>query len=326
MFKKFLYEGEPLEFDFRENVKNYKFKLFILIKIFFIKLFRILYKNFQRSLLKPSIRSIIIKVEKLIFFKKNKKDFFASDKVDELKNSGLLKIENLFTNSQLDEITNYLSKDIELEPIYGFDKKFKISNLPSNVKTGYFPTDYLINCPHVLSGANNESLQLILENYFQCKFKLDWIWAWWSFPSNQIIGPQLFHRDYESMNFIKVFVYLSDVGENSGPHEIIKGSHKINKLYKRERFEDEIVFKSFDINKKATIIGNKGATFIANTFALHKGINPKNSKRLVMVYLFSVIPSNRSPKIPVIKFNNLDKKTQKSIRNKELNSLFIDFN
>ena len=60
MFKKFLYEGEPLEFDFRENIKNYKFKLFILIKIFFIKLFRILYKNFQRSLLKPSIRSIII--------------------------------------------------------------------------------------------------------------------------------------------------------------------------------------------------------------------------------------------------------------------------
>ena len=55
MFKKFLYEGEPLEFDFRENIKNYKFKLFILIKIFFIKLFRILYKNFQRSLLKPNI-------------------------------------------------------------------------------------------------------------------------------------------------------------------------------------------------------------------------------------------------------------------------------
>ena len=24
MFKKFLYEGEPLEFDFRENIKNYK--------------------------------------------------------------------------------------------------------------------------------------------------------------------------------------------------------------------------------------------------------------------------------------------------------------
>ena len=45
-----------------------------------------------------------------------------------------------------------------------------------------------------------------------------------------------------------------------------------------------------------------------------------------MVYLFSVVPSNRSPKIPVIKFNNLDKETQKSIRNKELNSLFIDFN
>ena len=69
----------------------------------------------------------------------------------------------------------------------------------------YFQTKNLIKCPHIFEGANNEKILSILSNYFGCKFKLDWVWAWWSFPSNEKAGPQLFHRDYESFNFIKLF-------------------------------------------------------------------------------------------------------------------------
>ena len=70
-------------------------------------------------------------------------------------------------------------------------------------------------------------------------------------------GPQEFHRDYESMNFVKVFVYLADVDQHSGPHSFIKGSHKIDKLYERKRFSDELINKNFDNDKKLSILGEK---------------------------------------------------------------------
>ena len=37
---------------------------------------------------------------------------------------------------------------------------------------------------------------------------------------------------------------------------------------------------------------------MADTFALHRGLQPQKSRRLVLVFLYSVVPSNRSPKIP----------------------------
>ena len=59
------------------------------------------------------------------------------------------------------------------------------------------------------------------------------------------------------MNFVKVFVYLADVDQHSGPHSFIKGSHKIDKLYERKRFSDELINKNFDNDKKLSILGEK---------------------------------------------------------------------
>ena len=108
-------------------------------------------------------------------------------------------------------------------------------------------------------------------------------------------------------------MYLTDVDKDAGPHQYIIGSHKENKFFKRERFEDDKVYKSFKRKNIKTIVGKKGTTFLADTFGVHRGFHPKSKKRLVLVYLFSVIPSNRSPKIPVVEFNKLKKKTKEKL-------------
>ena len=51
------------------------------------------------------------------------------------------------------------------------------------------------------------------------------------------IGPQLFHRDYESFNFVKLFVYLTDVGKENGPHEYIIRSNI------KDNFERSVLMK-----------------------------------------------------------------------------------
>ena len=324
MILRYLKKREPLEFDIDSEISLKLKNISKILKIFFRKAFRDFYKFFQRKLLKPSLREKVIEIEKKILnTKENLENNFTQ--AIELKKNGYLLIENLFNEQQLDEINKFFSKDILLDPIYHIDKKFKISNLPADAITGYIPSEHIIKCPYIFGGANNEKLLKILKNYFNCKFKLDWIWSWWSFPSEKPIGPQLFHRDYESMNFLKVFVYLTDVDENNGPHEIIEGSHKIDKLFNRERFNDELVFKNFNEKQKKTIIGKKGTSIIANTFCIHRGVNPKQKERLVLSYLFSVVPSNRSPKIPVVKYSDLDPFSKSKIKNKSINNLFIDF-
>lgn len=320
--KKILYSAEPLEFNLKQQIYKRNHVNLIKIYVFFVKLFRLTYKSYQRIFLLPKTRILFQKLEKVFLYKKY--EFNTSidleKKTKELNINGYLEINNIFNDIELKETIDYLSNDHLLEPIYTNHEKFYLSKPPTDAKTGYIDTNTLVKSKHILKAANNQNLLNILKSYFGCSFKLDWVWAWWSFPSKELAGPQLFHRDYESMNFLKVFVYLSNVDQFNGPHEYIVGSHKVNKLYKRERFSDQLIYKNFTKDKILTINGKKGKTFIANTFGIHRGLHPKNEKRLVLVYLFSVVPSNRSPKLPVLRKNELNF----DLKEKKINSLFVE--
>ncbi len=317
----FLYEGEPLEVNLRELIEKKNLSLNRKFIILLIKIFRIAYKNYQRMFLKPSIREYLKSLEKIFFYERKKIDYnFHYKQATVLKRDGVLEVEDIFSKEELEITIRELSENLLLNPVYTSHEDFYLHSPPADAVTGYINTETLLKTSYVLKVAHNEKILKILQNYFDCKFKLDWVWGWWSFPNSNKIGPQMFHRDYESMNFIKVFTYLTDVDIDNGPHEIVIGSHKIDKLYKRERFSDENVSKNFDSKLKKTILGKKGKTFLADTFALHRGLQPKKNSRLVLVFLYSVIPSNRSPKIPFLKKEDYKFQLKKNY----INKLFIE--
>ncbi len=326
MLKKILYSTEPLEIDIKTQINSLsKDKQLTIYLTILKKITKYFYFKFQRFFLKPNLRHILAKIERNLYgnktLKKNENKFSY-----QLKRNSFVFIDDLFNSTEQKVIFDHFSKEQKLTPIYTNHDDFNLNNPPKNVSTGYIKTENILNCPNIFRGANNQNLIDILHSYFNCKFKLDWIWAWWSFPSENKIGPQSYHRDYESLNFIKVFVYLTDVDKENGPHFIIKGSDRIEKFYKRKRFSDDQIKSEFNNDSIQEVIGNKGTTFLANTYAIHKGLLPKKNKRLVLVYLFSVIPSLRSPKIPPINFKNLDEKSQTMVeKNKYINSQFINF-
>ena len=314
MLYKFLFDNEPLELDLSKQINNSSSKFNALMRAILIKIYRKSYKFFQRLFLRPSLRRKFSSIEKIIF-KKNYivDDSIIFDNVSKIKSKSFVKIDNVFSNNDITKIkSQFTSSKIFLDPIYGDYQKFKITDKNIKAHTGYIPTEHIFKNELIIKGALNEKLLNTLKLYFNSSFKLDWIWCWWSIPNEKSLGPQLFHRDYESMNFLKFFVYLTDVNENNGPHQIISGSHEQDNFYKRERFND------FDINKKYkneinTINGSSGTNFLANTFSIHRGLLPKQKKRLVLVYLFSVIPSNRCPKIP---FMNVKDIQDENLKNK----------
>jgi len=327
-FLDYIYLGEVLELDIKEPLikeKNFVKKNLLFFKVFWIKIFRDIYRIYQRKVLKPTLREKFINFETKIlkFFKKNYnfKNQFSEieiEKVDFLKENSYLEIDNIFNENEIKEIRIYLDSINEF-------CELKEKSTGEKMPMKYFKTEDLIKNDLIMKGANNPYLLDILNNYFKGLYKLDWIWAWWSMAEEtDSVGPQLFHRDYETMNFLKVFVYLTDVKNNDGSHQIVSGSHKINKFYKIERFSDDDIFSNFNAEKIVNINGNKGKTFIANTFAIHRGYKPKINNRLILVYLYSSVPSRRSPKIAALKLSEMLRYQNTFKKNSHINSLFIN--
>ena len=98
-------------------------------------------------------------------------------------------------------------------------------------------------------------------------------------------SSQTFHRDLVSKNFFKAFVFLSDINNNDGSHVYLEGSHKknFNDETNKNDLSIETLYKDY---KKKEISGKKGDLFFGDTFCLHKGSNPKNNYRLLLILTF----------------------------------------
>ena len=325
ILKKFVYKGEFLEFNLEDKIKNHKNMRLIFFYVFFKKVLRNIYRIFQRSLIKPSIRSKFsyFEVKTINFFKKNffyNCSFSKKECVTSLNKNAFCIIDNLLTEEQINNIKNYLLTK----------KKFNIIEESTNKKMemDYYSTEDLIANKEILNVINNEKLIEIIRGYFKCDFKLDWIWSWWSYANvkSESVGPQLFHRDYENLNFLKLFIYLTDVEGEDGSHQIIKGSNKIDFFYKISRFSDEEIYSKFKEKDCSTIDGKTGKSFLANTYAIHRGLRPHKKDRLVLCYLLSLYPSRRSPKLPPINYSEIKDNKKSYLKNKNIYDLFINFN
>lgn len=104
--------------------------------------------------------------------------------------------------------------------------------------------------------------------------------AWFSLPSarfsaNLSSNAQMFHQDKEFARFLKVFIYLSDVGEEQGPHRYVEGSHR-DELHRMgpglsDRVADKDITRYYDASRLRTLTGPAGTVVFGDTSCVHKG-------------------------------------------------------
>jgi hypothetical protein len=117
----------------------------------------------------------------------------------------------------------------------------------------------------------------------------------WLSPNNNFESgrSQEFHMDGESRKQIKVFVFLDDVDEDSGPLTIIPAqkSRVIYKKLKKEglisrrnnKVSDEAMYKHASLNDTVILIGKKGTTaFVDTDSCYHFGSRPGLKRRMVL--------------------------------------------
>lgn len=272
-------------------------------------------------------------------FKRKLYKFFFKKKKHLVFQSGTKEIKNGFFNCKLE--------DLKAKGLGGhIDKVFLtandiIENINDIKSTG--TKKYLRN---LLGETNTNSIQIfldfILNDYFLKIIKeyleeepllieLKLLLSPTNLESdNQLQGSQLFHRDFDDEKIVKIFFYLTDIDDKTGPLQIL-GSDISNKITKNNRLNyalhsdkiENFVNKDKDI---LTLKGKKGDCFFVDTSnCYHRGSRLMKKDRYILYANFSTRSNFRFPPIflnskndkiisnhsPLIKFTSLidEKKT-----------------
>lgn len=168
--------------------------------------------------------------------------------------------------------------------------------------------DELVHNPLLASLAFDPYIISVVSKYLGCAPVHVQTNAWFSLPSAQFksnlsSNAQMFHQDKEFVKFLKVFVYLTDVGMEQGPHSYIEGSH-LDELHRKgpglsDRVADADIGKYYEPSRLKTVTGPAGMVLFGDTSCVHKGEPVRAGYRVMLqleyassLYLSPVKPFN----------------------------------
>lgn len=99
-----------------------------------------------------------------------------------------------------------------------------------------------------------------------------------------------FHYDVDGFNFLYIQFFVTDVDETTGPHLVIKGSHRqipLSMLFSSVKQTDEAILARFGTERAFTLTGKAGLGFIEDTTCFHKAIPPRAGDRLLLQLVYS---------------------------------------
>ena len=207
---------------------------------------------------------------------------------NELSQSGLVLLRHLASPDVLRKIHDYLqNKDLEIRG----GRRLHLHEIPSDVSTADYPLDTVLACPAIVDLINSPQILSLVGAYLGCSPTLSSIGLRWSFPSTgEVCDVQRFHRDPDDWRFVKLFVYLTDVDERSGPHVYVKGSHKTSRSARAHSYDRNKIEARYGAASVTPVTGTSGTSFIADTSGIHMGMPPKERPRLMLAAQYSLLP------------------------------------
>lgn len=136
-------------------------------------------------------------------------------------------------------------------------------------------------------------------HYLRTPPKLVGVNLFWSYPAEVPVdrrsyAAQLFHYDLDDFKFLKFFFYLTDVDLGSGPHVIVRASHRgkrhssLMDRLKVRRYSDEEIVDAYGRESIVTITGPAGTGFAEDTICIHKGQPPVSKERLILQIQYAI--------------------------------------
>jgi hypothetical protein len=117
--------------------------------------------------------------------------------------------------------------------------------------------------------------------YLRLWAKLSYVDLWYTAQqpaTDERVASQNWHVDFDDKHLLKAFVYLTDVGPESGPFEYVPGSQAGGRKMVRPwqpmgygRVTDDEVSRHVSAAEIATFTGPRGTLILCNTSGLHRG-------------------------------------------------------
>ena len=228
-------------------------------------------------------------------------------RVQELRFAGISHFGQILTTAQARTVQEYFLTKRVHDPYRSQSKNY----LPDSDERhpdshiAHHEAGDILKAPHLLSIANRSDILEIVASHLGCKPTLSYLAAWWSYPTS--LGAQQaenFHRDVDDWRFVKLFIYLSDVGKNNGPHIFVKNSPDSPALRQIGRFTDDEVASAFGPENVLELTAQAGEGFLENTFGVHKGQPVSEGRRLIFQAVYSMFPLPYGPKNAAMNFSD----------------------
>ena len=175
--------------------------------------------------------------------------------------------------------------------------------VPAHCKRAVFDSRDTLACMPLMALANDPDILRAVGQRLGCKPTLASAEAWWTFGENNPGGTpaadDIFHRDLDDLQFIKLFAYLTDVDRDNGAHCFILGSHRSPLLTRRGAISDDDVAKAFRPEDAKVVTGAAGTAFLEDTWGIHRPLMARKGRRLIFSAIYTVkgrVPwAKRSP-------------------------------
>lgn len=178
---------------------------------------------------------------------------------------------------------------------------------PQETVLHHDPAD-VVRAPHVFRIATDERLLALAYHHLGAPPSIVQMDCWWSLPGDGVpMGAQVFHRDRDDFRACKLFVYLSEVTPDNGPHIFVRGSHneaavrdaltakgihpdKAQKFFARSGRDLAAAVEDIFGPAVTEVTGPPGTCFLENTYGLHRGKVPVSGRRCVFQVLYAAVP------------------------------------
>lgn len=234
----------------------------------------------------------------------------AQSAVRQLRAAGMTPVISPLSPEQVADILSFL----ETAPVALGGSGAPVTASSQGVTSAVYDAPTILACPHLLRAMNDPTLLQIAGAFLGCKPTISGVGLRWSFAhSESLIEVQKYHRDMEDWKILRLFIYLTDVEDDSGPHQFVSGSHRTAGRFRLRPYTDADIDQRFGRDQVLTIRGEKGTAFLGNMWGVHRGMPPTVRPRLLFscTYTMTATPIYRYEPVDVADGHAYDRYTNR---------------
>ena len=202
------------------------------------------------------------------------------------------------SSSLVDQFTDFMSHDLSWHLVHDGDQSSKYRGVIGQCNSLFIKASTNLDLSHPLVSkfSHDSKLKSVIDSYLGGYSVLRSASLWITRPSSENFisteAAQMYHYDLDTLKWIKVFLYLSDVTEESGPHCALPATHLpdskhptlLSRLYSRLSDND---IASYQRETPLSFTGPAGTIILGDTKAYHKGMPTLTGERILIQLFYS---------------------------------------